>query len=52
MSLTHSEICERLSKLDEISLLEVLEINSEDLVNRFEDVIELKRSMFEEDLEG
>ena len=30
---------ERLKQIDEISLLEILEISSEELVNRFEDKI-------------
>jgi len=52
MPLTHNEISDKLMQLDEVTLLEVLEINSEDLVNRFQDFIETKRSLFEEDLEG
>ena len=39
-------------QLDEVTLMEILEISSEDLVNRFQDLVELKRNMFEEDLEG
>ena len=42
MSLTFDEIRDRLMQLDEITLLEVLEISSEDLVARFEDKIEAK----------
>jgi len=52
MPLTHSEICDKLMQLDEVTLMEILEISSEDLVNRFQDLVELKRNMFEEDLEG
>lgn len=40
MSLTLVELKEKLIKLDEVTLLEVLEISSEDLVERFVDVIE------------
>jgi hypothetical protein len=40
--LTFHELKERLKKLDEISLMEELDISSEDLVDRFEDYIELK----------
>lgn len=51
MSLTHKDICERLTKLDEVTLMEVLDISSEDIVERFQDLIENKREIFEEDLE-
>lgn len=37
---TLSEICEDLYQVDEISLLELLEISSEELVERFQDKIE------------
>ena len=42
MSLTFHELKERLKQIDEISLLEVLDISSEDLVDRFEDLIDAK----------
>ena len=42
MSLTLVELCDKLKRVDEVSLLEVLEISSEDLVSRFVDVIEDK----------
>lgn len=40
--LTLTDLAEKLKQVDEISLMEVLEINSEDLVNRFMDKIEEK----------
>jgi len=40
MTKTFEEIKERLKRIDEVSLLEVLEISSEDLVDRFDDKIE------------
>jgi hypothetical protein len=40
--LTLTEVVERLKELDEIDLLEALNITSEDLVDRFSDVIEDK----------
>lgn len=40
MALTFEDIRDRLKQLDEITLLEVLEISSEDLVDRFGDLIE------------
>ena len=52
MSLTLFEIKDRLNQLDEISLLEILKINSEDIINRFEDKIEGLTEDVIEDLEG
>lgn len=49
--LTFTDVCDRLKKQDEISVLEVLEITSEDLVDRFQDKIEDKLDYFIEDLE-
>lgn len=51
MALTLEEIKERLMRLDEVDLCEVLEINSENLVERFVDKIEDKLDYFEKDLE-
>lgn len=51
MALTHRERMERLKQLDEITLMEVLGITSEDLIDRFEDFIENKLEYFELDLE-
>ena len=51
MPLTLEEIKDRLKLQDEISLLEILEINSEDLVERFQDKIEDKADELEPDLE-
>jgi len=51
MSLTFEEIKERLKRLDEVTLLEVLNISSEELVERFDDIIEDKQEELEEDLE-
>lgn len=42
MPLTFQELKEKLKREPEINLLEVLEIDSTDLVDRFEDKIELK----------
>jgi hypothetical protein len=38
--LTLDDLCEKLKQIDEISLMEVLEINSDELVERFLDKIE------------
>ena len=42
MTKTYRDVLERLKLVDEVSLLEVLEITSEDLVDRFNDKIEEK----------
>lgn len=49
--LTFIDVCDRLKQQDEISVLEVLEITSEELVDRFQDKIENKLDYFAEDLE-
>jgi hypothetical protein len=49
--MTFKDLCDKLKQLPEIDLLEVLEIDSEDLVNRFEDFIEAKRDYLEDELE-
>lgn len=40
MALTFEEIKERMKRWDEISIIEELSIRSEDLVERFDDIIE------------
>lgn len=49
--LTFTDVCDRLKQQDEISVLEVLEITSDELVDRFTDKIENKLDYFLEDLE-
>ena len=49
MPITYHELVERLRSIDEISLMEILEISSEDLVNRFPDKIEEKYDTLQED---
>ena len=51
MSLTLRDIMERMARLDEITLLEVLDISSEEIVERFADKIENKFDDLEIDLE-
>ena len=51
MALTLVEVCEKLKDVDEITLMERLEINSEDLVSRFVDVIEDKYEELAEELD-
>lgn len=43
MTLTLPELIERLKELDEVTLLELLGITSESLIDRFSDVIEDKQ---------
>jgi hypothetical protein len=52
MSLTFTEVKEQLAMLDEVLVLEVLDINSTELVDRFEDKIEDKLDQIIEGLEG
>jgi|TARA_R100001463_G_scaffold4162_6_gene15968 hypothetical protein len=40
MALSFKEVCEELTKIDETTLLEILDITSEDIVNKFQDKIE------------
>ena len=49
--LTFQDVCDRLKQQDEISVLEVLEITSEELVDRFADKIEDNLEYFAEDLD-
>lgn len=42
MTLTIPEIKDRLKQLDEVTLLEILSITSEDIIERFEDIVEDK----------
>jgi len=48
---TFEEVCEQLKETDEITLLEILNISSEEIVDRFQDLIELKLTFFQKDLE-
>ena len=51
--MTWQDLLDKLRKLDEVTLLEVLDLNSSDIVDRYEDVIELRQDVlfdwFEED---
>jgi hypothetical protein len=52
MSLTFKDVKYQLSMLDEVLVLEVLDINSTELVERFEDKIEDKLDQIIEGLGG
>ena len=51
MALTLNDIKDRLKLIDEIDLLELLEINSEDIVERFTDLIEDNFDKLEKEVE-
>lgn len=48
--MTISDLCDKLKQVDEVSLLEMLNIRSDDIVDRFLDVIEDKADMLEGEL--
>lgn len=47
MPLTIPDICEKMKMLDEVTILELLNLTTEDIVNRFVDVIEEKADELE-----
>lgn len=49
--LTLEDIKDKLKQLDEVTLLETLEITSEDLVDRFTDLIEKQQDTLELELD-
>ena len=49
--LTLEDINDKLKQLDEVTLLETLEITSEDLVDRFADLIEKQQDTLELELD-
>lgn len=49
--LTLDDVCDRLKHIDEVSLLEVLDISSEDIIDRFIDKIEIRFEELAEDLD-
>lgn len=51
MSLTLTDLQEKLKHIDEVSLMEILEITSEDLVSRFIDRIDDKYDDLVEDFD-
>jgi hypothetical protein len=46
--LTLPDICDKLKRLDEVTILELLEINSEEIVAKFQDKIEDMADYLEE----
>lgn len=50
-NITFEELKEALKRLDEVTLLELLGIQSDDLVERFDDVIEKKQEYLTKELD-
>lgn len=48
--MSFTELCEKLEQLDEETVMELLEINTEDLVVRFEDRVELHNERLQKEL--
>ena len=48
--MTFTELCEKLEQLDEETVMELLEISTEDLVIRFEDRVELHNERLQKEL--
>ena len=51
MTLTTKDLFERLKMIDEVTLLELLDLSSEEIVERFSDVIQARADMLEMALE-
>ena len=51
MNLTFEELKEKLQNVDEVTLLELLEIRSDDIVERFEDFIEEQQDKLMREIE-
>jgi hypothetical protein len=50
--LTLDDVHDILTKIDEVTLLEILDISSEEIVERFADLIETRYERLAKDLEG
>ncbi len=51
MNLTFEELKEKLQRVDEVTLLELLEIRRDDIVERFEDCIEEQQDKLMREIE-
>ena len=51
MNLTFEELKEKLKQVDEVTLLELLNIQSDDIVERFEDYIEDKQEQLTKEID-
>ena len=50
MNLTINELKEKVMQFDEIDILELLDLTSEDILDRFEDVVEDKYEMLRKEI--
>jgi hypothetical protein len=50
MNLTFEELKEKLQQVDEVTLLELLDIHSDDIIERFEDYIEDKQEQLTKEI--
>jgi hypothetical protein len=51
MNITFEELKEKLQRVDEVTLLELLEIRSDEIVERFEDYIEEQQDKLMREIE-
>jgi hypothetical protein len=51
MNITFEELKEKLQRVDEVTLLELLDIRSDDIIERFEDFIEDKQEQLLKEIE-
>ena len=51
ITITFEELKEKLQRVDEVTLLELLEIRSDDIVERFEDFIEEQQDKLMREIE-
>lgn len=51
MTMTYEELVEKLNRLDVITIVELLNIDTEDILNRFQDMIELRQERLEKEVE-
>lgn len=52
MALTLNDVLDKLKRVDEVTLMEILEITSDDMVARFMDRIEMKYDKLLDDMEA
>jgi|TARA_R110002096_G_scaffold113887_3_gene247541 hypothetical protein len=50
MNLTIAELKEKLMQFDELDLIELLDLTSEDILDRFEDVVEDKYELLKKEI--
>ena len=50
MNLTLAELKEKLMQFDEIDLIELLDLTSEDILERFEDIVEDKFEILQKEI--